>query len=285
MSPSNDEAFFADSDGEPSVTESKLGRSGTDADVQMMTLSSSPQSLFLPGDDDEDAISAPERLHTPDLGGYSPAPEADSDMEMASNIPGIPNRSSSVASASSGSIPILSRDRSPEPLLRPSKRRRVSPSLDNQLTSHTAAQSNPPFQRAYLGSFLVGNAWSTVRGRGYIKPGETVLIDRDDQTSSTRGSNAKSKKGKEDVKVAGKGKGKQQNIQSMFKAQSKTSSKAQKPDTVVRLTNKSGFEFGRLPKDVSTWASQLLDMGTSRLQSDPYMLTRDQGLWTSKEVH
>ncbi|RPD82238.1 hypothetical protein L226DRAFT_541643 [Lentinus tigrinus ALCF2SS1-7] len=34
-----------------------------------------------------------------------------------------------------------------------------------------------------------------------------------------------------------------------------------KQDTVVRVTNTRGFEFGRLPQDVASWISRLLDLG------------------------
>ncbi|OBZ79900.1 DNA repair protein RAD5 [Grifola frondosa] len=44
----------------------------------------------------------------------------------------------------------------------------------------------------------------------------------------------------------------------MLKAQPAKPAK-RKQDVVVRLTNKGGFEFGRLPRDVSSWVSKLLD--------------------------
>ncbi|KAL5535720.1 RAD5 [Sanghuangporus sanghuang] len=98
----------------------------------------------------------------------------------------------------------------------------------------------------YLGSILVGNAWSTVRGTGYVKSGDPILVER--ETLQDEGKK--------------KEKGKQVTINSMFKAQSKgTQAKKPKPNTIVRLTNMRGFEFGRLPTDVSNWVSKLLDLG------------------------
>ncbi|KAL6304876.1 SNF2 family N-terminal domain-containing protein [Sparassis latifolia] len=44
----------------------------------------------------------------------------------------------------------------------------------------------------------------------------------------------------------------------MLKPQAKPTKK--KENLVVRLTNKSGFEFGRLPQEVASWVSKLLDL-------------------------
>ncbi|EMD42287.1 hypothetical protein CERSUDRAFT_79878 [Gelatoporia subvermispora B] len=45
----------------------------------------------------------------------------------------------------------------------------------------------------------------------------------------------------------------------MLKPQAQKITK-KKEDTVVRLTNKRGFEFGRLPQDVASWVSKLIDL-------------------------
>ncbi|KAH9929764.1 SNF2 family N-terminal domain-containing protein [Fomitopsis serialis] len=45
----------------------------------------------------------------------------------------------------------------------------------------------------------------------------------------------------------------------MFKPQPANATKKKK-DSVVRLTNMRGFEFGRLPQDVASWVSKLLDL-------------------------
>lgn len=62
---------------------------------------------------------------------------------------GIPRDSSPVSSVDMNAIPE-----------HPNKKRRLSPEPDDTRT---------PFVSAYLGSFLVGNAWSTVHGKGYVK--------------------------------------------------------------------------------------------------------------------
>ncbi|THH10977.1 hypothetical protein EW145_g955 [Phellinidium pouzarii] len=114
------------------------------------------------------------------------------------------------------------------------------------------ASHHPKVERSeyYLGSILVGNAWSTVRGSGYVKNGDPILVERD----SLQDENSSSKDAKR------KGKGKQVTLKTMFKSQVKSGPlKKPKANTIVRLTNSRGFEFGRLPTDVSNWISKLLD--------------------------
>ena len=85
----------------------------------------------------------------------------------------------------------------------------------------------PPRDSYYLGSIYVDNAWSTVRGTGYIKNGDQILVKRDPLPSNTSS-------GK-------KGKGKQMSLTSMFKSQSNSSQKKPKLNSIVRLTNMRGF--------------------------------------------
>lgn len=221
--------------------------------------------LFFPDSDDEDnlALEAPCPAITPLA--TSEADDSGSDLELPS-VEEVP-RASSVSSMSS----MVSRDSSPPP-----------PVLSPQTEARTTRSSSPPAKRrrlslstrprhaiksdgAYLGTFLVPNAWSTVKGKGYIKPGDEVKIERD---------------GPEDTNVVStsvKGKKKQLTLKAMLKPQPVKNVK-RKADTIVRLTNKGGFgkyiicvtrarsmtkliEFGRLPQDISGWVSKLLDMG------------------------
>ncbi|KAI0931359.1 hypothetical protein AcW1_001224 [Taiwanofungus camphoratus] len=156
-------------------------------------------------------------------------------------------RASSISSVSSGHVQRLpspaSLVRSDEP---PQKKRRLSPA---------GTDSQVQFSSTYLGSFLVGNAWSTVRGSGYVKPGDEIYIERD--TSEGLAPNDSKRSKTKDTK--GKGGKKQLNIATMLRVQPSKAIK-KKQDLVVRLTNKKGFEFGRLPQDVSTWVSKLLDL-------------------------
>ncbi|KAG1836584.1 SNF2 family N-terminal domain-containing protein [Suillus subalutaceus] len=135
----------------------------------------------------------------------------------------------------------------------PVKKRRLSPPSKIQARTGQASFDHP----AYLGSFLVGNAWSTVRGKGYIKPGDTIGIERDDPDDFKSGLLV-SGKGKKKA-LPDNGKKKQLTLGAMLKSQPPKTTK--KADTVVRLTNDRGFEFGRLPQHVSSWVSRLLDFG------------------------
>lgn len=197
--------------------------------------------------------------------------DSGSDLEIPSfeEVP----RASSVSSLSSG--PSL-RTSSPVPCPSgeepPVKKRRLSLP---KVQAPTGQQLGAPFGNAYIGSFIVGNAWSTARGKGYIKPGDIIRIERDDPDDS-RSVLSVPAKGKKKA-LPDKGKAKQLTLGAMLKSQPPKTTK--KADTVVRLTNGRGFgksypqgcggnltfhsEFGRLPQHVSSWVSKLLDLGTS----------------------
>lgn len=98
--------------------------------------------------------------------------------------------------------------------------------------NHTSQPILPRRSEYYLGSILVGNAWSTARGAGYIKSGDPIFVERD--TLQEDMGNGKDQKKKT--------KGKQVTLNSMFKPQTKSDlAKKPKPNTVVRLTNARGF--------------------------------------------
>lgn len=106
------------------------------------------------------------------------------------------------------------------------KKRKVE---SNVVHSHTP----PKRSEYYLGSIIVGNAWSTVRGTGYIKNGDPIFVERDTLMQDS---------GKDQKKKGGGMKGKQTTINSMFKPQTKSElAKKPKANTVVRLTNARGF--------------------------------------------
>ncbi|KAJ7508564.1 DNA repair protein RAD5 [Mycena galericulata] len=127
------------------------------------------------------------------------------------------------------------------PSAQPSKKRRVS------------SPSPPEIPPAYIGEMVLGHAWSNVSGKGYIKIGEEVKIMREprEESKSKTATNKKTGDGK-----------KQMSITAMMKQPAKAStSKNKKTDNIVRLYNSRGFEFGRLPQDVSSWMAKLLDLG------------------------
>ncbi|EIN13831.1 DNA repair protein RAD5 [Punctularia strigosozonata HHB-11173 SS5] len=265
-------AFFASSDeGGNDVVMSPQSPSET-GEQKPRDGSEGAEPLFIAGSDDEEDAFSVERFSTPptraiSVDDHSPPPKNGSDeFRMAS--PQASRDSSPGIAGTEASHGSTSRPLSPDEPLPPAKRRRLSsPAQTNQAASsardNAAADVAPwQFESAYIGSFLVPNAWSTVKGKGYIKPGDIVLLERYDPDAATGKSRAKGKKSKDEAKSSGKGKGKQLNIATMLKSQPKaSSSKAKKKDTIVRVTNRSGFEFGRLPGDVSSWVCSLMDLG------------------------
>ncbi|KAG2138689.1 SNF2 family N-terminal domain-containing protein [Suillus bovinus] len=259
-----DGLFFADSEDEEddvnstTVTAQIHSESVQPASHQLVPPSGPPHSphekrLFFADSDDEDIP----RFQTPrpitinsDL--VVNANDSESDLEIPSfeEVP----RASSVSSMSSGPS-LRSSPPAPGPSVEepPAKKRRLSPASKVQARTGQGSFAHS----TYLGSFLVGNAWSTVRGKGYIKPGDTIHIERDDLDDFKSGLPV-SGKGKKKA-LPDNGKKKQLTLGAMLKSQPLKAMK--KADTVVRLTNDRGFEFGRLPQHVSSWVSRLLDFG------------------------
>ena len=260
--------FFAGSDDEdmgdvtrsPKPKDTDLGE-GSSSGSATRPRSPAQQPLFFEDSDSDAEMSY--RLKQPALVMDT---DGDDELVLDMDIPEVVEipRASSVSSVSSG---MESSHNSPPPP-RPSieepapKRRRLS--LPEPPPDQT-------FDSMYLGYFLVDNAWSTVKGTGYIKAGEEILIQRDDVSKPPP---PPPKKATKDKRNGGK---KQLTIANMLKpAPTKTTKKKQ--DSVVRITNSRGFgkfqrriyrtpiptfatEFGRLPQDVASWVSRLLDLG------------------------
>src|SRR5882762_1358708 len=175
--------FFAGSDDDND--NAKMGLEISDDDVSMPAslpassrisesesgVPSENGGLFFASSDDED-LGSTTRLKTP----RSIAPSVDEDASMLDAHAPLfqPSQDDSdlfdkspLLVPQSSSPPSAAFDSSP-----PSKKRRVSPA------PHTKAKGTP-FRSAYIGSFVVGNAWSTVKGRGYVKPGDDIRVERD----------------------------------------------------------------------------------------------------------
>ncbi|KAF7347384.1 DNA repair protein RAD5 [Mycena venus] len=225
--------FFAGSDDEEE-----------NEDVLMEPLATSPSSsrpssrassrLFL--DDSSDEKDAVEEE------GTSTGPQKrpiyvddDSDNEIQSAPPRTPVAATSEPKAGP------SRKSPQKASAPPAKKRRIS--------SPTPSGFPPTF----IGEMVFAHAWSNVSGKGYIKVGEEVKIMRELQEEKKSGSNKTETK-----KKTGDGK-KQMSLTAMLKQPVKTKNK--KSDNIVRLYNSRGFEFGRLPQDVSAWIAKLLDLG------------------------
>ncbi|KAI0073947.1 hypothetical protein K474DRAFT_1648766 [Panus rudis PR-1116 ss-1] len=230
--------FFAESEDEGEVT---------DAAVQPRASSppaSSPSSgLFFADESDADDAK---------FGTLGDIPFADPPMDIDASVVEPPKpRSPSVTSVSSGKVASNSRNHSSRASPTheegpPNKRRKVSPK--------TITQEQKPSDIFYLGSFVVGDAWSTVRGKNYVKSGDIIKVQRDAPRNTPpkkvdlqKGVNYK----------AGK---KQLSIATMLKPQHPAKPVKKSENTVVRLANNSGSEFARLPQDVASWVSKLLDL-------------------------
>ncbi|CCF51296.1 uncharacterized protein UHO2_00721 [Ustilago hordei] len=127
------------------------------------------------------------------------------------------------------------------------------------------------FDRRYLGTFVL-SAWSLSKGSSYVKLGDCVRIFRprrkppslEPPTKSTNNSkltNGGTKKGKQTTLNF--------NSQSSNRSSSFFASKAkskEREDFIVRFSNMRGFEVGRLPLEVATWMSKLIDTGIAEFE-------------------
>ncbi|KAJ3518013.1 hypothetical protein NLJ89_g135 [Agrocybe chaxingu] len=239
--------FFASSDEEDVATSEFVSHAAASSPslpetprTSASSARSSPPPLFLRDSDDEKEELMPVDL--PSFSEHLPAMEDnDSDIEIVEQPRG---QVDELSPASACAPP----DANLPPPTNTSKKRRLS------------ADSLPPskasFLPTYLGELIVPNAWSNVSGKGYVKPNDAVLVKRDKEHVS-KPSTAKPKPGNGKKKPDGK---KQITLAAMLKPQPAKPSKKKKPDSIVRLVNGKGFEFGRLPTEVSWWIAKLLEL-------------------------
>jgi DNA repair protein RAD5 len=117
----------------------------------------------------------------------------------------------------------------------PNKKRRLSPAPVPQQPPSNSNEPVPPKVSSshFVGTFIIPNAWSTVRGKGYISPGDPVIISREEIEDNRPKAQTKG--------VASGTKGKKQlNIATMMKRQTKPPPN-KKRDIIVRLINVRGF--------------------------------------------
>lgn len=184
--------------------------------------------LFFEDDDDDEPSSLNCDVPPPSSpSGYSSNPDHDADI-LVSDHP-FPQASTS-ARTKSTLVPETSSHGSPISIDEPqSKKRKIEQKSEKQLD----------FTVMYLGSFIVDRAWSTARGKGYTKIGDVVLVERDSlEDTSQKKATSKTKSSAKDSKS--KGGKKQLSIATMLKPPPPKTTKKKK-DTLVRLTNKSGF--------------------------------------------
>lgn len=180
MSDNERSLFFADSDDEQMADAVEISTNETIPEVTLHPSPSTPpaagqsstSALFFPGSDDEEEmqVSSPIGLHTVARSLEEDITDvADVDVPQPEH-----DRAGSVSTtSSSGHVP---RDSSPASsvdaehvTVPPKKKRKLSP---------RATIDKVQFTSSYLGSFLVGNAWSTVHGKGYVKVRCCVLCAR-----------------------------------------------------------------------------------------------------------
>ncbi|CBQ68225.1 related to RAD5-DNA helicase [Sporisorium reilianum SRZ2] len=138
--------------------------------------------------------------------------------------------------------------------------RRRSPTPDPRLR-HDA------FERRYLGTFVL-SAWSLSKGSSYVQPGDGVRIFRPRKKAppaeSTKSTSKFTNGGVRNAKQTKLNFGGASAGPSNFFG-SKQKSK-DKEDFIVRFSNMRGFEVGRLPLEVATWMSKLIDTGIAEFE-------------------
>jgi DNA repair protein RAD5 len=85
-----------------------------------------------------------------------------------------------------------------------------------------------------LGSIVIANAWSTVKGKGYVNNGDPILVEWDKLKQEDNLPR------KSDKKKPPQKKGKQLTITALMRPR-QDNFKKKKQNDIVRLTNKGGF--------------------------------------------
>lgn len=169
----DDSLFFVGSDEDDNIVEVEMNplpppnETVEEEQVSEFTDPLQPPSepLFLAGSDDEVEIMESGKM---DVGGDISEISRDI-FDRRAKLPsrGVNpkvSRAASVSSVSSAFIP-----RSSSPATSDYIEERPDPPTNKRRLSSGPPDVPQPFEAAFLGTFLVGNAWSTVRGTGYIK--------------------------------------------------------------------------------------------------------------------
>ncbi|KAF9566925.1 DNA repair protein RAD5 [Agrocybe pediades] len=253
--------FFAgsDDDDEDTVPMPATSKSNSPSLPQTPRTSTPPsrssprnQPLFLDDDEeDQDDVAMSDRFKSP-----SPTSRKRERESPVDGLDGLTHER--MKSEENDSIIYLSDSSSESPAKKkkslpaspPSKKRRMSPVEP----IHVAAND---FQPTYIGEMLIPNAWSNVSGKGYVKINDPIRVQREEFDEVKPGpSSSKSKQ--ETKKQSGK---KQLTLSTMLKSQPMKAKQKKSSENIVRLVNNRGFEFGRLPTEISWWISKLLEQG------------------------
>ncbi|KAN0060342.1 DNA helicase rad5 [Thecaphora frezii] len=142
----------------------------------------------------------------------------------------------------------------------------------------SSAVQHDRFERRYIGTFVL-SAWSMSKGTGYVQPGDAVRIFRPRKKIASTQAATGAKGGKP---ATGGAKKTRQTTLNFGPAASGSlvgvrSKAKEKEDYIVRFGNMRGFEVGRMPLEVATWMSKLLDIEMAEFEGSvvdcPHSLT------------
>ncbi|KAG9119359.1 DNA helicase rad5, partial [Ceratobasidium sp. 392] len=164
-------------------------------------------------------------------------------------------------SAPSSVITISDSEEETSPAPPPAKKRKQTPvALAPRATSSstlapatkTLSSSHKPLDSAalYVGDVVV-EAWSLVKGKGYLKKGELLRLERDASASGTTG------------KTTSK------SSSNSIAALAQAAKKKAKEDAIVRIVNSRGAEVGRIVTAAARWIGKLLDKDLVHISGVP----------------
>ncbi|CAE6356649.1 unnamed protein product [Rhizoctonia solani] len=209
---------------------------------------SSEPPLFRPPSS-QDKVPEHDR-HTSPGGDLDWAP---SDEERGST----PRAPSTTRTKSAPSSVITISDSEDEPVIPPTKKRKPAPSassVSSRVNSTSApslpsrCQTDEPLDctALFIGNLTV-EAWSTVKGKGHLRPGELLRLERDGLPGKTSS------------------KSRANNIASITAAAKKKLGE----DAIVRVVNSRGSEVGRIVTASARWIAKLLDKDLVHLSGSP----------------
>jgi DNA repair protein RAD5 len=245
VSEADKKPLFFGSDTEDEAEAEQTFQMEVDSNVQPRVAANDTSSkrLFFPSSDDE-SDSGPSNI--PDVPRRRAA-EPRSSISVRDSAPAPGRRASSIISIQSNS-PSPAKKRKTSPLAAKSNvninvNKPQKKSMNEPVRQTSSMIQAVGFDYKYIGAFLVPNAWSTCKGRGWVKAGETIHIRRNEEEAAASSSKLHAKTNTKKVATVS---GKQIKLTNIFKAQSKTVApfnpmKRLKEDNVVRFTNERGF--------------------------------------------
>ncbi|CAE6386859.1 unnamed protein product [Rhizoctonia solani] len=168
-----------------------------------------------------------------------------------------PRAPSTTRTKSAPSSVITISDSEEEPAAPPPKKRKPAPSASatSSRANSVSASSLPPRSQSaqpvdcadlFIGDLTI-EAWSTVKGKGHLRPGELLRLERDGLPGKTSS------------------KSKANNIASITAAAKKKLGE----DAIVRIVNSRGLEVGRVVTASARWIAKLLDKDLVHLSGLP----------------